>query len=581
METDLKQRSDLPVPISPRRSFFALILGLSTALPASLAFADGLSGAYLAARHASYYNDYKAGAEYYTKALVRDPTNSALMENALVSFVGLGEISRAVPVARKMAADGTVSQVSRIVLVVDLAQKQEFEALIAMLEEGDTIGPLVDGLTLAWAEIGRGKMSVALEHFDEVSKAKGTRGFGLYHKALALASVGDFEGAERIFAGDEDGPLRITVAGVLAHAEILSQLTRNDEALALLKTVFGDELDPRIAQMRSDMEAGKVLPFSTVTSPSEGLAEVFYSVANALKGETDDGYTLVYTRMAEHLNPAHIDAILMSAGLLEQLEQYDLATIAYNRVPRDDPSFHAAELGRAAALRNAGKEEAAIEVLEQLAKSHGDLPQVHSSHGNALRQLERYAEAAEAYSRALALTGEPVVDDWFVYYARGISYERTDNWDKANADFRLALKLKPNQPQVLNYLGYSLLEKNIKLDEALDMIERAVSAMPNDGYITDSLGWALYRLRRFEEAVKYMERAAELTPVDPIVTDHLGDTLWAVGRHLEARFQWRRAMSFEPEDVDAKRIRRKLEVGLDAVLKEEGAEPLPVMANDG
>ncbi|MCK4713214.1 MAG: tetratricopeptide repeat protein, partial [Marinosulfonomonas sp.] len=139
----------------------------------------------------------------------------------------------------------------------------------------------------------------------------------------------------------------------------------------------------------------------------------------------------------------------------------------------------------------------------------------------------------------------------------------------------------PNQPQVLNYLGYSLLEKNIKLDEALQMIERAVSAVPNDGYITDSLGWALYRLRRFEEAVGYMERAAELMPVDPIVNDHLGDALWAVGRKLEAEFQWRRAMSFEPEEEDAKRIRRKLEVGLDVVLEEEGAEPFPVMANDG
>lgn len=569
------------MPIFPRHTFAALALGFATALPAPFAAADGLSGAYLAARQASFYNDYKAAAEYYTKALMRDPSNASLMENALVSFVGLGEIKRAVPVARKMAADGTVSQISRIVLLVDLAQKQDFEALIKMLEGGDTIGPLVDGLAMAWAEIGRGKMSKALEHFDTVSKAKGTRGFGLYHKALALASVGDFEGAERIFAGDKDGPLRVTIAGVLAHVEILSQLERNDDALALMQTVFGGEQDPRIVKLRDDLKAGKRLTFSTVTSPSEGLAEVFYSVANVLRGETDDGYTLVYTRMAEHLNPTHIDAILMSAGLLEKMEQYDLATVAYNGVPRNDPSFHAAELGRAEALRNAGKQEAAIEVLEQLAESHGDLPRVHSSLGNALRQLERYAEAAEAYSRAIDILGEPIAGDWFDFYARGISYERTDEWEKANADFRMALKLNPDQPQVLNYLGYSLLEKNIQLDEALGMIERAVAAVPNDGYITDSLGWALYRLRRFDEAVGFMERAAELTPVDPIVTDHLGDTLWAVGRQLEARFQWRRAMSFEPEEVDAARIHRKLEIGLDAVLKEEGAEPLPVMANDG
>ncbi|KPU83345.1 hypothetical protein JI58_09295 [Marinosulfonomonas sp. PRT-SC04] len=567
--------------MSLRRPFLALTLGLAVALPASLASADGLAGAYLAARHASYFSDYKAGAEYYTKALMRDPSSAFLMENALVSFVGLGEVKRAVPVARKMAADGVVSQISRMVLLVDLAQKQDYDKLIAMIEGGDTIGPLVDGLAMAWAEIGRGKMSAALEHFDEIAAGKGTRGFGLYHKALALASVGDFEGAEKIFAGDKNGPLPVTIGGVLAHVEMLSQLERNQGALALMTEVFGVENDPRIVKVRRELEAGEKLVFSTVTSPSEGLAEVFYSVGNALKDEADHGYTLVYARMAEYLNPKHIDALLMSAGLLEQLEQYDLATQAYNRVPRDSPAFHAAELGRAEALRNAGKEEAAIEVLEQLAKSHGDLPSVHSSLGNALRRLERYGEAAQAYSNALDLLGETVAGDWFLYYTRGISYERTDEWEKADADFRMALKLKPNQPQVLNYLGYSLLEKNIKLDEALGMIERAVLVMPNDGYITDSLGWALYRLRRFKEAAGYMERAAELTPNDPIVSDHLGDTLWAVGRHLEAEFQWHRAMSFKPEVDDAIRIRRKLEVGLDAVLKEEGAEPLPVMANDG
>jgi len=233
------------------------------------------------------------------------------------------------------------------------------------------------------------------------------------------------------------------------------------------------------------------------------------------------------------------------------------------------------------ALRDAGKHEAAIEVLEQLVKSHGNLASVHSALGDVLRQQERYGEAAKAYSQALKLIPEPSQGDWFLFYARGISYERDDQWDKAEADFLAALKLNPDQPQVMNYLGYSMLEKQIRLEDALEMIERAVKARPRDGYITDSLGWALYRLRRFDEAVGYMERAAELEPVDPIVSDHLGDALWAVGRKVEAKFQWQRAMSFEPEDADAKRIRRKLEVGLDAVLKEEGAKPIQVLANDG
>ena len=149
----------------------------------------------------------------------------------------------------------------------------------------------------------------------------------------------------------------------------------------------------------------------------------------------------------------------------------------------------------------------------------------------------------------------------------------------SEADFRAALAIEPEQPQVLNFLGYSLVEQQRNLDEALDMIERAVLASPDSGYIVDSLGWVLYRLGRYTEAVTKMERAVELLAVDPVINDHLGDVYWAVGRKREAEFQWRRAVSFvDPDDADGEadpdRIRRKLEIGLDKLLEEEGAPPL-------
>ncbi|MEO0829691.1 MAG: tetratricopeptide repeat protein, partial [Pseudomonadota bacterium] len=329
------------------------------------------------------------------------------------------------------------------------------------------------------------------------------------------------------------------------------------------------------------LRTSETLPFDFVTTGTDGLAEVFYTVAGALNGEASDGYTLLYGRVAEYLRPDHTDAILLSASLLERMEQYDLATATYDRVGRDDPAFHNAEIGRAEALRRAGKPEAAIEVLTQLTETHGQLPNVHITLGDTLRQQERFDEATVAYDSAIELWPGETENHWIVYYARGITHERSDRWPLAEADFRKALELRPDQPQVLNYLGYSLVEMKTNLPEALAMIERAVEARPDSGYITDSLGWVLYRLGRYDEAVGHMERAAELMPVDPIVNDHLGDVYWAVGRKIEAEFQWKRALSFDPEEDEADRIRRKLEVGLDRVLEDEGAEPLSVASDEG
>jgi len=299
-----------------------------------------------------------------------------------------------------------------------------------------------------------------------------------------------------------------------------------------------------------------------------------------LAGEANDGYTLIYSRVADYLRPDHIYSILLTAQLLEKLGQYEAATEAYNRIPRDHPAYLVAELGRAEALSLADNNDAAIEVLQQLAKSHSSQAAVHIDLGDLMRSLDRFEEAAASYDNAVALFDAPDRSQWVTYFARGISNERLGNWDESEADFRTALELNPEQPQVLNYFGYSFVELQINLDEALDMIERAVKSRPNDAYITDSLGWVFYRLDRFEEAVAPMEKAAALMPVDPVINDHLGDVYWAVGRKREAEFQWNRAMSFDPEEEDATRIRRKLEVGLDVVLEEEGKDPISV-ANDG
>ena len=543
--------------------------------------AQGVSGDYLSARQARMTADYGAAVHYYVKALGMDPRNPQLLEGATLSQLSLGDLERAAPIARRMETAGIRSQIASIVLIADEAASGEWDAILARLDRDDGVGPLVNGLMRAWAFVGKGDMSAALAAFDEVGEQRGLRGFSLYHKALALGMVGDYEAAEAIYNGEQDGPLQMTRRGAMARIEVMSQLDMHERAIGLLDQLFGTDLDPALSAMRARLVDGEILPFTHIQQASDGVAEIFYSVAAALRGEASNDYTLLYSRAAEFLRPDHVDAVLLSADLLEKLDRPELAVEAYRRVPRDNPAFHAAELGRAEALRAAGKDDAAIEVLAQLAQSHAELPVVHATMGDFQRRLENFEQAVRAYDRALDLYPSEDPSQWFVHYARGICEERLGDWTEAEADFRTALKLNPEHPQVLNYLGYSLVERSEKLDEALSMIERAAAARPDSGYIIDSLGWVLYRMGRYEEAVGHMETAAALMPVDPVVNDHLGDAYWAVGRHLEAEFQWHRALSFDPEEKDATRIRRKLKVGLDAVLAEEGSPSLQVAGDGG
>ena len=225
-------------------------------------------------------------------------------------------------------------------------------------------------------------------------------------------------------------------------------------------------------------------------------------------------------------------------------------------------------------MRQVGRVDEGIDTLRGLVAAYPDVPVAYASLGDFLRRKEKYDEALSAYNSAISIYEARNDLRWRLYYARGITHERLKIWPSADRDFRRALSLKPNKAIVLNYLGYSLIERGEKLDEAMDMITKAVEIEPNSGYIVDSLGWGKFRLGQYERAVPDLERAAELMATDPIVNDHLGDAYWAVGRKNEARFQWRRALSFEPEDSEEKRILRKLDIGLDKVLAEEGKPAL-------
>jgi tetratricopeptide (TPR) repeat protein len=542
----------------------AVQCGTAFALPAS---------AYLVARQADRSNDFQAAANGYLQAMRGDASNPVLIDGALGALIGAGRIDRAVPVARLMSRASTKSRNVDIVLLAEHLRTGLYDEAIALLRSRTIVGGAPDALFEGWAHFGAGRTADAFATFEKVARIEGVGALGRFSGALALAASGDYAAADAALATFETeyGASR---RSILARVQVLSTLGQNAAARAVLDDAYGPATDIEIDDLRSRLDAGETIAFDIARDASEGAAEVFLALAAAVEGERDGRQTLAFARFAQFMRPDHIDATLFAAETLSALEQWDLAIAAFESISEESPARFAARLGRAEVLSLSGRTDAALEEFASLARVHPESVTLHVAKGDLLRRESRFGEAADAYGRAIALLSPPEPRHWALFYSRAIANERAKKWEAAEPDFRKALELSPDQPQVLNYLGYSFLEMGTNLDEAMAMIENAVAQRPEDGHIVDSLAWGMFLLGRYDEAVVPMERAALLMPLDPIVTDHLGDVYWAVGRKREAEFQWRRALSFDPEPEEVDRIRRKLEVGLDTVLAEEGAPPL-------
>jgi tetratricopeptide (TPR) repeat protein len=549
----------------------ALGLVLGTAVHAQQD-GPGLAGPYMAARVAMAEGNHRVAAAYFETALAADPGNPFLVGNAMFSNAALGQWGRAATIADMLPPDAAGQELVQLVRMVQAISAGDLASVRAAIEAGRGAGPFIDDLAMAWLHLGEGDMRRASDSFEAIAASGPLAEIAYTQLAYARAAVGNFEGAEAILAGAEFGPLPATERSVQARAEVLVQLDRQDEALIFLDGFTGALPDPSLLALQARIGAiGSPEPYGFITTAQQGLAEVFHTMARVLARENSTGsLPLLYARAAYGIDPNLSEALLFSGELLQQSGQYDLAAEAFSQIKSGDMHFVEAQLGRAEAYFDQDRAEDAVTGLQDLARAHADLPTVQAALGDALRRTDRCDEAVVAYTAALELVDLTQSRNWFLYYTRGICYENLGNFAGSEADFRQALVLNPEQPQVLNNLGYSLVEQRRNLDEALDMIERAVVAQPDSGYIVDSLAWVLYRLGRFDEAVAPMERAVELLPTDPIINDHLGDVYWMVGRRREAQFQWERALSFDPEETDALRIRRKLDIGLDRVLEEEG-----------
>jgi len=540
----------------------------------------GLSGPYLAARMAAIQNDYPAAARYYLQALAHDDSDPFLQDSALVALISAGEMERAAALSGTMSDQGRATELARLVQRAEMARAGRWDALIEAIDASPSPpegagtpggGMLIDGMMRAWALLGAGRAGESLTAFKKLAEMRGAGPMVNYHLALAKARVGDFEGAELLLADPATGR---HILGVVAHAQVLSQLERNREAIAMLEATPGLAEEPYLMALRDRMAQGETLPFDAVRGPADGMAQVFLTFGSVLAStEEPDPLALIHARLAEYLAPDLGEARLLAAQLLQGFGQFDLAEREFEALRELGEMRPVAELSRIDALSRVKRMEDAEKAALALTAAHPELSQGWIALGDILRQQDKFSQAVPAYDKALSLIGDQDPEArWFPLYARGIALERSGQFSRAEADLRAALDIRPDSAQVLNYLGYSLVDRGEKLDEALDLIQRAVELRPDDGYILDSLAWAYYRLGRYPEAVAPMERAVAAMPGDSLVNDHMGDIYWSVGRRREAEIQWHRALSLKPEtEAETRRIRAKLERGLDAVLDLEKA----------
>jgi tetratricopeptide (TPR) repeat protein len=513
-------------------------------------------GAYLAARLAASEADVGFAAAEYLKAVAADPSNLDLVRQAFATCVLAGR-----PEAARLALRLPDNPVAQLLLFDAELRAGNWEAAErrarAIPSQGLT--QAVQPVLLAWAQQGAGHTDAALATLRPYTDGARMRGVYLLHAAMIADLGGRSAEAARLYRATQTSfeGTNLRLAQVVASWE--ARQGRLGEAQRMLAATTAGSPAMTLAL--------PALVASSLTRPvaraTDGVAEAYLALAAAVREQDAVDLSMLLLRLALELRPDFTPARLLMADVMEGTRHPEAAVAVLAPVTDQDPMAGVVRLNRAALANRIGHPDEALKLLEKLSHDYPDSPAPEVEAGDILREKNRYPEAIEAYGRAIARTataakGDGIGNSWVLYYARGVAYERSHQWPDAETDFKHALQLAPDQPIVLNYLGYSWADQGTNLTQARQMIDAALKQRPDDGAIIDSLGWVTLRQGDPQAAVKLLERAVELQPEDPTINGHLGDAYWAVGRRLEATFQWRRALSLNPEPEDAARIEVRL-----------------------
>ncbi|MGB8363888.1 MAG: tetratricopeptide repeat protein [Rhizomicrobium sp.] len=543
----------------------ANLSGTGTAAPQSF---STTYGAYLAARLAASQHDLPDAARLYRESLAGDPDNGDLLDKAFLYAAVSGNLDDAVKLARRVVMVQPDNRAARLALAVDAFHEHDYPQ--ARVEIGKSAKGPFTALTLvlldAWAQQGEGNTDAALADLKNVTNEGGTEALASFQNALVLDLAGRNDEADAAYRQTLEAG--VSPRAVEAYGRFLERAGRAADARALYEKLAADEsVAPIAAQGLARLEAGKI-PDRLVATPADGAAEALFGIAASLTDQTSVDIAILYLQFTLSLSPDLDLAKIVLADRYEALEKYDTAIAVYRSIGADSPYRAASDVQIAIDDNRSNKTADGIAALVAITAARPTDISAWTALGDLYRAAENYPKAADAYDHAIKLIHPVTKENWPLYFARAVAEEQSGHWDLAEQDLKTALQLSPDQAQVLNYLGYSWVDKGVHLPEALAMLEKARALSPFDGYIVDSVGWAYYRLGRYEEAAKTLHSAVMLVPGDSTINEHLGDAYWRVGRRLDAHFQWSHALAFGPDAEEKPKLEHKLQFGL-----EPGGDP--------
>jgi tetratricopeptide (TPR) repeat protein len=520
-------------------------------------------GDYVSAHMAASQHDLPQAAKLYQKSLGDDPNNPDLVARAFMYTAAAGDVGKAAKYAQQIVLTDPGNRPARLALMIDAIRNGDYTN--ARMQAAQSGKGVFTELTLTlldtWAAVGQNNTADALKDLQHVTEEGGTDALSNYHRALVLDLAGQNTDADAAYraaiAAGNTGPRIID-----AYGRFLERAGRTDDAKDFYTKLSGDEAAAPIASAGLERIAKGSKPDRMIATPAQGAAEALFGIAASLTDQTSADAAILYLQFALYMAPDFDLAKIVLADRFETMQKYDDAIAVYRGVNADSPYGTAAAVQVAVDEMKLDRNDKAAEELKAIVAKHPNDVSAWTSLGDAYRAQSKFDEAAAAYDHAVQLISNVGPKDWPLFYARAVSEEQSKHWDAAENDLQRALKLSPERPEVLNYLGYSWVDQNRRLPEALAMLEKARSLSPYDGYIVDSVGWAYYRLGRYPEAAKALEDAVLLVPADPTINDHLGDAYWRVGRKLDAQFQWNHALAFDPDNGEKAVIEKKLADGL-------------------